>query len=100
MRKLWNEGWRFAKLPLGSAYEDMQKADLAPVTLPHDWLIAQTDDLYESCDGWYLKRFAAPEGSDGRTLLDFDGVYMDADVLLNGKILFTHRNGYTPFSWT
>ena len=96
MRKLWNDGWEFVKLPLGSAYEDMKRAEREPVTLPHDWLIAQADDLYESGDGWYRKTLRN-EGLDECVLLDFDGVYMDADVLLNGEILCTHRYGYTPF---
>ncbi|MBR3018714.1 MAG: DUF4982 domain-containing protein [Clostridia bacterium] len=95
MRKLWNEGWEFVKLPLGSGYGDMKQAAKQPVTLPHDWLIAQTEDLYESGDGWYVKTFAKPEAEV--VLLDFDGVYMDADVLLNGEVICTHRYGYTPF---
>lgn len=96
MRKLWNENWTFTKLPLGSKYEDMKAAALAPVTLPHDWLIENTEDLYASGDGWYVKTLKN-EGLDACVLLDFDGVYMDADVLLNGEILCTHRYGYTPF---
>ncbi len=96
MRKLWNEDWMFTRLPLGSCYSDMKKAALNPVTLPHDWLIADTDDLYASGDGWYLKTLQN-EGLDEFVLLDFDGVYMDADVLLNGKVICTHRYGYTPF---
>ena len=97
MRKLWNEGWQFVKLPLGSAYADMRAAEKQPVLLPHDWLIAQTEDLYESGDGWYIKNFSKDEAAADCVLLDFDGVYMDADVLLNGEILCTHRYGYTPF---
>ena len=96
MRKLWNDDWMFVNLPLGSTYEDMKKAALCPVTLPHDWLIADTDHLYASGDGWYVKTLVN-EGLDDCVLLDFDGVYMDADVLLNGEILCTHRYGYTPF---
>ena len=96
MRKLWNDGWEFVKLPLGSAYEDMKRVEWEPVTLPHDWLIAQADDLYESGDGWYRKTLRN-EGLDECVLLDFDGVYMDADVLLNGEVIRTHRYGYTPF---
>ncbi|MBR0229276.1 MAG: DUF4982 domain-containing protein [Clostridia bacterium] len=96
MRKLWNDNWMFTKLPLGSAYADMKAAALCPITLPHDWLIENTEDLYESGDGWYVKTLKN-EGLDACVLLDFDGVYMDADVLLNGEILCTHRYGYTPF---
>ena len=96
MKTLWNEGWQFVKLPLESTYEDMKKASLSPVTLPHDWLIAQADALYESGDGWYVKALNNA-GLDDGVLLDFDGVYMDADVLLNGEVICTHRYGYTPF---
>ena len=98
MRKLWNDGWQFAKLPLESGYEDMKRANKRSVTLPHDWLIAQAKDLYESGGGWYVKTLRAEETAGAATiLLDFDGVYMDADVLLDGEILCTHRYGYTPF---
>ena len=97
MRTLWNEGWQFVKLPLESTYEDMKRAEMRPVIRPHDWLIAQTEDLYESGDGWYVKNFEKKEAEADCALVDFDGVYMDADVLLNGEILCTHRYGYTPF---
>ena len=97
MRTLWNEGWQFAKLSLGSTYEEMKQAEKQPVILPHDWLIAQTEDLYESGDGWYVKSFDKSEANADCALVDFDGVYMDADVLLNGEVLCTHHYGYTPF---
>ncbi|MBR3105810.1 MAG: DUF4982 domain-containing protein [Clostridia bacterium] len=97
MRKLWNEGWEFVKLPLESAYGNMKCVEKRAVLLPHDWLIGQTDDLYESGDGWYVKTFLKAEADAETVLLDFDGVYMDADVLLNREIICTHRYGYTPF---
>ena len=96
MRMIWNDNWMFANLPLGSTNEDMKKAAFCPVTLPHDWLIAHTEDLYASSDGWYVKTLVNEE-LDDCVLLDFDGVYMDADVLLNGEVICTHRYGYTPF---
>ena len=96
MRRLWNENWFFVRLPLGSGYKDMMESALCPVTLPHDWLISDPDDLYASGDGWYVKTLRN-EGLEHTVLLDFDGVYMDADVLVNGETVFTHRYGYTPF---
>ena len=96
MRINWNDGWQFVKLPAGSAYEEMKGAQKRPVLLPHDWLIENTDDLYETGDGWYVKTLEN-SGLDETVLLDFDGVYMDADVLLNGSVICTHRYGYTPF---
>ena len=98
MRKLWNEGWSFVKMPLGSTLEQALAADRKPVMLPHDWLIEQTDKLYEDGDGWYLKTLRMEETAGlPWVALDFDGVYMDADVLINGEVIRTHRYGYTPF---
>ncbi len=97
MRKLWNDGWKFVKLPTGSTYEDMKAAGTADVNLPHDWLISQENDLYESGDGWYVKTLGGRPKAGEHILLDFDGVYTDADVLLNGEVIRTHRYGYSPF---
>ena len=98
MNALWNEGWRFCLLPLGSAYADFAAAPKRAVTLPHDWLIEHTDDLYQSGDGWYVKTLTNGGALKDQTVyLDFDGVYMDADVLVNGQAIFTHRYGYTAF---
>ncbi len=95
---LWNDGWSFALLPLESTYEDFSKAEKQPVILPHDWLIADTDNLYRSGDGWYKKTLVyAPEAGRKTMILDFDGVYMDADVLVNGRVVCTHHYGYTAF---
>jgi beta-galactosidase len=86
------------------------------VDLPHDWSI---EDLPDSPDGgpfhpeavggrstgytvggvgWYRKRFAIPSDQQGkRVRLQFDGVYMNADVWLNGEHLGDHPYGYTAF---
>jgi beta-galactosidase len=49
--------------------------------------------------GWYRKHFTVPaEWKDKRVLVQFDGVYMDADVWLNGKHLGQHSYGYTSFA--
>ena len=74
MHTLWNEGWQFVKLPLGSVYEEMKQARFTPVLLPHDWLIADTDALYESGDGWYVKSFSDADAAGETVLLHFDGV--------------------------
>ena len=48
--------------------------------------------------GWYRKTFATPpEAKDRRVWIEFDGVYMDSDVWLNGKHLGRHPYGYTSF---
>ncbi len=48
--------------------------------------------------GWYRKRFRLPRSDLGRTLyLEFDGVYRDCQVWLNGHYLGRHHSGYTSF---
>ena len=97
MKKLLNDGWLFAKLPAGSTYEAAETAVFTPVDLPHDWLIWQENDLYESADAWYRRNVELPAEHDPVVTVRFDGVYMDCDVLLNGEIITTHPYGYTAF---
>ena len=97
MEQRLNDGWLFAKLPNGSTPEDAGRAEFKPVDLPHDWLIWQAENLYESADAWYIRKLNIPDGDLYCRILRFDGVYMDCDVLVNGKVIFTHPYGYTAF---
>ncbi len=98
MERLFNDGWRFVKLPTGSRFSDVQSAAWSAVDLPHDFLIAQEDNLYESADGWYHRVLQVPaDWLNKVVILRFDGVYMDCDILLNGEIICTHHYGYTCF---
>jgi len=48
--------------------------------------------------GWYRKHFAVPPLSpDAHVELEFDGVYMNAQVWLNGKLVAEHPYGYSAF---
>src|SRR5262249_21386952 len=48
--------------------------------------------------GWYRKVFTLPQGDAGRRLsLEFDGVFRDATVALNGHFLGRNLGGYVPF---
>lgn len=98
VEQLLNDGWQFCKLPLGSTLEDVSNAALQAVDLPHDFLIENENDLYETTDAWYLRMLDVPESwCASCVLVRFDGVYMDCDVLLNGHIVCTHHYGYTAF---
>ena len=50
---------------------------------------------------WYRRAFSTPDAvaSGGRASLRFDGVYMLADVWVNGAHLGLHPYGYTTFSY-
>jgi beta-galactosidase len=50
--------------------------------------------------GWYRKRFRLPPLTpDARVEIEFDGVYMNAQVWLNGVLLGERPNGYSPFAY-
>ncbi len=93
-----NNGWFFSLLPVGSCPGDTATAQWQPVTLPHDWQIGDTSDLYRDGDGWYRRSLSlTQEDLSGHVMLDFDGVYMDSELFLNGKSIARHPYGYTPF---
>ncbi len=50
--------------------------------------------------GWYRKHFVLGKDTLGkRVAIQFDGVYMDSDVWLNGHHLGNHPYGYTAFAY-
>ncbi|GAB3640072.1 glycoside hydrolase family 2 TIM barrel-domain containing protein [Spirosoma arcticum] len=49
---------------------------------------------------WYRKHFTLDKGSAAKKIfIQFDAVYMNADVWINGHHLGNHPNGYTSFSY-
>ena len=98
MERLFNDGWKFVKLPNGSELVQAEEGAWQAVDLPHDFLIFNHNALYEDADGWYRRVLNVPqEWLDKSVWLRFDGVYMDCDVLLNRQIICTHHYGYTCF---
>ena len=80
-----------------------------PVTLPHDAMIAEqrrADSPGGGGHGYfpggvytYEKVFEAPEEWQEKTVLvEFEGVYKNATVSLNGQELYFHPYGYTGFT--
>ena len=78
------------------------------IDVPHDYVLSgaysSTNDRnhgYLPVDvGWYRKRLIIPKSDEGKILsLDFDGVFRDSEVWLNGQSLGRHAGGYTPFSY-
>jgi beta-galactosidase len=50
--------------------------------------------------GWYRKEFKLPGSVQGkRVFIEFDGVYMDSDVWLNGVHLGNRPYGYSSFQY-
>ena len=50
--------------------------------------------------GWYRKEFTLPDNLQGkRVFVEFDGVYMNSDVWLNGEHLGNRPYGYSSFQY-
>ena len=83
-RTLFCDHWEFYKAPFGAEYSD--DYTFKAVDLPHDWLIWDTTNLYETSTGWYRKHFFYQKKEGIRTSIRFDGVYMDTTVYVNGTV--------------
>lgn len=79
-----------------------------PVNLPHDFTIetdtnpeapgGQLTGYYGGGVGTYTKTLDIPEDFKGkRILVEFDGVYMNPTITLNGHVVARHHYGYSPF---
>jgi beta-galactosidase len=52
----------------------------------------------ETSVGWYRREFDVPAGDTGRRIwVEFDGVFRDALVFVNGCFIGRNNNGYVPF---
>ncbi len=104
-------GWKFLLGdPSGAEAPGFADGAWRTVELPHDWSIEGAPDKsspggagegwYQGGTGWYRKSFrAAPEWKGKRVRVEFDGVYKDATVYLNGHQLGVHPYGYTSFEF-
>jgi beta-galactosidase len=113
----FDKGWRFrAGGRLGAAVPDLDDSKWRELDLPHDWSIEDRPGTNSPFDpnaisqvnegfttqgtAWYRKKFSVPAADKGkRVLIQFDGIYMNSDVYLNGKPLGNHPYGYTSFHY-
>ena len=76
--------------------------------VPHDWSISLAFNqgskagggggYLDGGTGWYRKTFTLPTASSGqRILVQFDGVYMDSTVYLNGTQVGARPYGFSSF---
>ncbi len=106
----FNSGWRFCLGdPAEAQSRDFDDTGWRALTLPHDWAIegAFSADNPSGTGGgalpggigWYRKTFrtAAPRPGQ-RTFLDFDGIYMNGSVYVNGTFAGKRPYGYASFS--
>lgn len=108
-KQLFDYGWKFA---LGD-YSDASSIhyndnDWRTLDLPHDWSIEDRTDpanpmgndggYFPAGIGWYRKSFELPSTyKDKKVGIYFEGVYMNAEVFVNGKSVGMHPYGYSSF---
>lgn len=125
-RLLLDFGWKFhlgnewgiaqnlakAGTGFGPAAPSFSDASWRTVDLPHDWAIELPfDPKAEASHGfravgprfernsvaWYRRSFELPGSDTGRRIwLEFDGVYRDSTVFVNGWFVGQHASGYHP----
>lgn len=79
-----------------------------PVDLPHDAMIGKPraannpsgthGGFFPGSTANYSKTYLVPESWRGQSIqLEFEGVYMNAEVLVNNQLIAIHPYGYTSF---
>ena len=113
-RKCFDADWRFVLADSAHMADvDYNDSHWRKLSLPHDWAIE--GDFYASNPsgagggalpggvGWYRKTFSIPltPSQDGGTscFIEFDGVYMNSTVYVNGQKVGFRPYGYSSFEY-
>lgn len=108
---LFDKDWSYFKgdyMPFSPFPAQIEETRWKPVDLPHDALIGleraagnstgMAEGYTQNSMLYYRKKFTAlHEWSDKKILIEFDGIFMNAEVIINGNHVAFHPNGYTGF---
>ncbi|MFA5447574.1 MAG: glycoside hydrolase family 2 TIM barrel-domain containing protein [Sphaerochaeta sp.] len=87
----FNDGWQISESKTGP---------FEPVTLPHDWLIADLSLASQPSTRWYRRNIDTKLIIEyERLYIHFDGVYQHSTLYLNDKPVGSHHYGYIAFSY-
>ena len=96
-----NREWTYQRGDfLGAERADYDDSGWERIGLPHSFSIPYflSSEFYTGY-GWYRKVLDLSKDDLERDLfLEFDGVFQEAEVYVNGTLAGTHRGGYTGFS--
>ena len=107
-RESFDFGWMFLKGDApGAQQPEFSDSAWRSVDLPHDWSIEGPYGEQEKAQGslptgiaWYRKRFRVPESYQDRiVVIEFDGIYQNSEVWINGQYLGKRPYGYVAFSY-
>src|SRR5437667_10494130 len=107
----FNDGWRFHLGDVGSGQNlELDDSQWRLLNLPHDCSIdGECNEKNPSTPGggalpgvvgWYRKSFTLPTAAKGKlAFVDFDGVYRNSEVWINGHYLGKRPYGYISFQY-
>jgi beta-galactosidase len=107
----FTEDWKFTLNDTASASEpNFPDSTWRTLNLPHDWSIESdfSKDYPASPGGgalpggigWYRKSFILDESCQGKCIyIDFDGIYRNSKVWINGHYLGERPYGYSSFRY-
>lgn len=108
-RELFNARWQFHLGDLPGAFAPhFNDASWRTVDVPHDYSIeGDFNKNLPSCNsylpggiGWYRKSFTVPATQAGKKIvIQFDGVYKNSEVWINGHYLGKRPSGYVAFEY-
>lgn len=107
----FNSGWKFSlesDVQPGVSDPEFNDRSWRQLDLPHDWAI-EGDFSQDNPSGpgggalpggvgWYRKQFRI-RNLDCRYKIEFDGIYMNSSVYVNGHLVGTRPYGYISFSY-
>ena len=122
----FNDNWKFIRDSLPASSDQLTPENpgfndesWTTLDLPHDWSITDLPGIEGSEQigpfsikspgatstgyvmggtAWYRKHFSLDRSDAGKNItLQFDGVYMETEVWVNGNLAGNHVYGYTPF---
>ncbi len=107
----FGKSWKFHRGDIPNAQDPaLDHSRWRPLDVPHDWSIegpfSETNPATPGGGalpggiGWYRKEFTLPASEKGRLVfVDFDGVYRNSDVWINGHHLGHRPYGYSSFRY-
>jgi len=107
----FNKDWKFNLGDVtGGQQAKLDDSKWRTLTLPHDWSIEGTFSKDNPATpgggalpggiGWYRKSFDLPVTEKGKLVfIDFDGIYRNSEVWINGHYLGLRPYGYSSFRY-
>jgi len=100
-RAVFNRDWRFSLGDVENAHlTAYDESNWDRVGLPHSFSMPYflSSEFYTGY-GWYRKHFVLPKNINGKRFsLEFEGVFQQAEVYVNGLKVGEHSGGYNGFS--